>query len=259
MAERAKISVIMPAYNEEKHIEACFNKVTETLREYGQPFEIILEEDGSTDKTPEIMDKLAGKHPYVKTLHFPKRMGKGFGIRRCFEAAQGKYLVLIDSDLEYPPEKIRDFLDKMNGHDIVVGHRRIWKNQKKGNVKAVRAYLSRIHRMLVKKLFGINLQDYQSGLKVFKRKVIEAIQPLTSNGFEIDSEILIKAQRRDFKIGFIPITYTYKGNSKVNVLSDPPKMFLSMLRWKVNGQLENEYGRMQNKGPKFAGEKKNRE
>lgn len=236
--KRTVVSVIMPAYNEEKRLEACFDRVVETLKSYGRSFEIILEEDGSTDKTPEIMDKLAESHSYVKALHFPKRTGKGFGIRKCFEVARGEYIVLIDSDLEYPPEKIPDLLNTIDGNDIVVGSRSIWINRKNGNTKLLRAYLSRLYSVLVRWLFDVNLQDYQSGFKAFRRRVIEAIQPLTSNGFEIDSEILIKALRRGFNVGFIPITYTYKGNSKVNVLRDSSKMFLSVVRWKLNGKLE---------------------
>jgi len=232
------VSVIMPAYNEEKHIEACFNRVVETLKEYGQPFEIIMEEDGSTDKTPKIMDKLAEKHPYAKALHFPKRKGKGFGIRKCFEVARGQYIVLIDSDLEYPPEKIPELLEKINGNDIVVGTRGIWANRKTGNVKIIRACLSRIYSLIVKRLFGAGLGDYQAGFKVFRRRVIDAIQPLRSNGFEIDSEIIIKALRKGYKIGFIPVPYTYKGNSKVNIFSDPIKMFFSLLKWNVNGEFK---------------------
>ena len=236
--EKIVVSVIMPAYNEEQRLEICFNKVVEALRKHGKPFEIILEEDGSTDKTPEIMDRLATNHSFVKALHFPKRMGKGFGIRKCFENAIGDYIVLIDSDMEYPPERIPDLLNTINGHDIVVGFRSTWINMKNGKTKIGRAFLSRLYVALVGSLFGVNLQDYQSGFKAFRRRVVEAVQPLTSNGFEIDSEILIKALRKGFRVGFIPITYTYKGNSKVNVFRDPLKMFLSVLRWKLNGKLE---------------------
>jgi len=234
--EKPVVSVIMPAYNEEKRIEVCFNKVLEVMKGYGKHFEIILEQDGSTDKTPEIMDKLAESHSNVKTLQFPKRMGKGFGIRKCFEAAKGEYIVLIDSDLEYPPEKIPELLNTINGNDIVVGSRKIWINRKNGNTKAVRAYLSRIYGIIIIRMFGGNFEDLQSGFKAFRRRVIEAIQPLTSNGFEIDSEILIKASRKGFRIGFIPVTYTYKGNSKVNIIRDPIKMLISVMRWKLNGK-----------------------
>jgi len=228
----------MPAYNEEKRLEACFDKVVDVLKRYGKSFEIILEEDGSTDRTPEIINKLAESQSFVKALHFPRRAGKGFGIRKSLEVAKGEYMVLIDSDLEYPPEKIPELLNVINGKDIVVGSRSIWINRKNGNTKLLRACLSYLYCFLVRWLFNINLQDYQSGFKAFRRRVIEAVQPLQSNGFEIDSEILIKALRRGFKVDFIPITYTYKGNSKVNVLRDSPKMFLSILRWNLDEKLE---------------------
>ncbi|RLI10966.1 hypothetical protein DRO35_05790 [Candidatus Bathyarchaeota archaeon] len=230
------ISVILPAYNEEKYIQKCFDRVYKVLMDYGEPFEIILEEDGSTDRTPEIIDKIAARYPNVKALHFPNRMGKGFGIKKCFENAKGKYIVLIDADMEYPPEKIPHLLNALDGKDIVVGARKLWKNIKNRKVRIVRALLSRFYSALINWLFGVNLLDYQSGFKAFKREVIEKIQPLISNGFEIDSEILIKAVNKGFRIGFVPIEYTYKGNSKVNIFRDPVKMFLSMIKWKINGK-----------------------
>ncbi|MCW4020876.1 MAG: hypothetical protein NWF14_06590, partial [Candidatus Bathyarchaeota archaeon] len=145
---------------------------------------------------------------------------------------------LIDSDMEYPPEKIPDLLNSINGNDIVVGSRSIWRNRKNGKTKVFRAFLSRTYCKLVENLFDVSLGDYQSGFKAFGRRVIEAIQPLKSNGFEIDSEILIKAHKRGFKIGFIPVTYTYKGNSKVNIFRDSSRMLVAVLRWKMNGKLE---------------------
>ena len=230
------ISVILPAYNEEKYIQKCFDRVYKVLMDYGEPFEIILEEDGSTDRTPEIIDKIAARYPNVKALHFPNRMGKGFGIKKCFENAKGEYIVLIDADMEYPPEKIPHLLNALDGNDIVVGARKLWKNIKNRKVRIIRALLSRFYSALINWLFGVNLLDYQSGFKAFKREVIEEIQPLISNGFEIDSEILIKAVNKGFRIDFVPIEYTYKGNSKVDIIRDPVKMFLSMIKWKISGK-----------------------
>jgi len=231
--KKVVVSVLMPAYNEEEVLEACFHKVVEALEGYMKPFEVILEEDGSTDKTPEVMDRLAERHAYVKVLHFPARMGKGFGIKRCMEVAQGECIVLFDSDMEYPSEKIPEFVEKTNGYDIVVGCRSAWINQKGGFTRPIRMFLSHLFGFLVGRLFAIDLQDYQSGLKALKREVIDAIQPLRSNGFEIDSEILIKAKKEGFEIGFIPVTYTFKGKSSVNLIADPVKMFLSLLEWRL--------------------------
>jgi len=144
----------------------------------------------------------------------------------------------------YPPEKITDLLDGKGRRKIKVGSRSIWKNRRDGGVKALRVLLSRTYCMLVEKLFGATLKDYQSGFKAFRRGVIAAIQPLASNGFEIDTEILIKAQRKGFKIGFVPVTYTYKGDSKVNIFLDSTRMLFSLLRWNVNGELAHSDSRV---------------
>lgn len=223
------ISVIMPAYNEEEHIEACFNRVVRTLRRYGRPFEIILEEDGSTDRTPEIIDRLARRHPFVKALHHPRRMGKGWGMQKCMYAARGDVIVLIDADGEYPPERIPDLVDAINGADMVIGSRR---GVGRGG-SPLRAVASRMYGIIVKGLFGIRgfPGDPQAGFKALRRSVIETVGPLSAEGFDIDSEIIIKAMMGGFKITSITVPYSYKGQSKVNALIDPIKMFFSMLRW----------------------------
>ncbi len=235
---RAAVSVIMPAYNEEKSIEACFHEVFEALEGYGKPFEIILEEDGSTDRTPLMMDGLAKKHAHTKVLHFAKRMGKGFGIKKCLEVAQGECIISIDADGEYPAEKIPEFVTQTGRYDVVIGSRSKWIDQKGGNTRVLRALLSRIYGLLVRGLFAVDLGDYQSGLKAWRRQVIEAIRPLKSNGFEIDSEMLLKAERRGFTIGSIAITYTFKGNSRVNIVLDSVKMLLALLDWKLESDTE---------------------
>ena len=239
--ERVKVSVIMPAYNEERYIEECFNRVVNVLKDYGEPFEVILEEDGSTDETPRIIDKLASEHPFVKALHHPKRMGKGFGIKRCLEAAEGEYIVLIDSDMEYPPEKIPELLKGFDQYDIVIGFRSVWESKDEKEKKRTRTLLSRLYLKLIKALFDAELQDIQSGLKAFKREVIEYTKPLYSDGFEIDTEIVIKALKGGYKVGFIPITYTYKGESKVNIFTDPVKMLFSILKWRMRRRFNHNH------------------
>ena len=230
------VSIVMPAYNEERRIAACFHRVVQALEEYGLPFEIILEEDGSTDRTPQIIDELAESYPFVRTLHFPRRMGKGFGVRMGLRASKGDLIVLLDSDMEYPPEKIPALLDEINGVDIVVGGRMEWRNYK---TNVWRRLASIIYILLLKCLFRTNqLLDPQSGFKAYKREVVEAVSPLTSNGFEIDTEILLKALRKGYRVRYLPITYTYKGNSKVDMFRDPLRMLISVLRWKIEGKLK---------------------
>jgi ubiquinone/menaquinone biosynthesis C-methylase UbiE len=148
--------------------------------------------------------------------------------------------------LEYPPEQIPKLLKKIDGAAMVIGVRNF-----RGRLPEralLRGIASRIYGLVIKFLFRVNgLHDLQAGFKVFKREALERISPLACNGFEIDTEILVKAMRSGFKIDTVPVTYTYKGNSKVCLLSDSLKMFFSVLRWKANGNLapkneENHFG-----------------
>ena len=219
----------MPAYNEEGYIEECFNRVVRTLERYGRTFEVVLEEDGSTDRTPEIIDRLARQHRFVKALHHPRRIGKGWGIQQGLRAAQGDVIVLIDSDGEYPPEKIPELIDLIDGATIVLGERRSLVRR-----HPIRVLLSLLYARFVNLFFGVDLPgDIQAGLKVFPSAVIDVMLPLRSNGFEIDSEMILKAFSNGFKVVSVPVGYTYKGRSKVNIVLDSIRILLSLLMWKI--------------------------
>lgn len=222
---KVDISVVIPAHNEEANIESCYRRVAGVLAEYGKSFEVILEQDGSTDKTPQIIDRIAKKYPNVVALHESERYGKGFGIRKAMDAANGKLLAFIDADLEYPPESFPAMFKQVELYDIVVGV----KDRATEN-RWSRIFLSRLHNIVLQLLFKIDLEGSQSGLKVFRREAFQAVQPLSSNGFEVDSEILVKAIKKGYSVCCLSVKYHYKGSSQVNLLIDPVKMFLGLLK-----------------------------
>ena len=225
------ISVIIPAYNEEKMIEKCFRRVYDVLSSKGYDFEIFLEQEGSCDKTPLIIERIAREYESVHSLSFSERKGKGFGIKKCLERAKGDIIVVLDADLEYPPEKIPEMVEKIERGeaDLVVAQRVDVKRS------LVRKILSSLYRLILRALFGKDFPDPQSGLKAIKREVIEEIWPIKSDGFEIDTEILVKASKKGFSISYVPVKYVYRGSSRVNVLRDPFKMLLSLVKWRLYG------------------------
>ncbi|RLG47347.1 MAG: hypothetical protein DRN92_03370 [Thermoproteota archaeon] len=225
------ISVIIPAYNEEKMIEKCFRRVYDVLSSKGYDFEIFLEQEGSCDKTPLIIERIAREYESVHSLSFSDRKGKGFGIKKCLERAKGDIIVVLDADLEYPPEKIPEMVEKIERGeaDLVVAQRVDVKRS------LVRKILSSLYRLILRALFGKDFPDPQSGLKAIKREVIEEIWPIKSDGFEIDTEILVKASKKGFSISYVPVKYVYRGSSRVNVLRDPFKMLLSLVKWRLYG------------------------
>lgn len=225
------ISVIIPAYNEEKTIERCFQRVYNVLSSKGYEFEIFLEQEGSYDRTPLIIERIAREYDSVHSISFSERKGKGFGIKKCLEKSKGNIIVVLDADLEYPPEKIPEMVEKImkGGADLVVAQRVDVERS------LLRKILSSIYRIILRILFGKDFLDPQSGLKAIRREVIDEIWPIESDGFEIDSEILVKASKRGFSITYVPVKYVYRGSSRVNVLRDPFKMLLSLLKWRLYG------------------------
>lgn len=225
------ISVIIPAYNEEKTIERCFQRVYNVLSSKGYEFEIFLEQEGSYDRTPLIIERIAREYDSVHSISFSERKGKGFGIKKCLEKSKGNIIVVLDADLEYPPEKIPEMVEKImkGGADLVVAQRVDVERS------LLRKILSSIYRIILRILFGKDFLDPQSGLKAIRREVIDEIWPIESDGFEIDSEILVKASKRGFSTTYVPVKYVYRGSSRVNVLRDPFKMLLSLLKWRLYG------------------------
>jgi len=140
-----------------------------------------------------------------------------------------------------PPEKIPELLKSFDQYDVVIGFRSVWEGRGEKGKKRTRTLLSRLYLKLIKALFDVELQDVQSGLKAFKREVIEYTKPLYSDGFEIDTEIVIKALKGGYKVGFIPITYTYKGESKVNVFTDPVRMLFSVLKLRTRRRFDHNH------------------
>jgi len=225
------ISVVVPAFNEEETIEECFQRIYSTLKRSQYEFEVLLEQDGSSDQTPRIIEELARKYGNVRAISFPKRRGKGFGIKKCLERAMGDIIIVIDADLEYPPEKIPEMVEMILGGeaDIVVAKR---VNARRS---LVRKFLGYLYRFVLMAFFGKNFFDPQSGLKAIRRKVIDEIRPIISDGFEIDAEILVKASKKGFSISYVPVKYVHRGCSRVNVLRDPFRMLLSLVKWRLYG------------------------
>lgn len=191
----SKISIIIPAYQAEKLITRTLEILLENYNEKikNGDVEIIVINDGSTDKTQEILEKYTD---YITILKNERNMGKGFSIRKAYVYSQSDYVVYTDADLPYGVESIQKIIDKLiQGRLCVIGERKIVD----GNW--FRELTHWAFLMCEKVLFGLNLKDTQCGIKGFKTNIVKEVSKIAIiNGFAFEVEFLFLLKRSNIKI-----------------------------------------------------------
>jgi hypothetical protein len=218
--KKNKISVIVPVFNEIGIIKDFHSSLLSALNIEKQPYEIIYIDDDSNDGTREWLSRQvkknsSGKNKKVKVFRKKGIKGKAFSLIQGFNQATGQVLAMIDSDLQYPPEEIISMTKLLDKTDIVVADRRY------KNISFPRKFLSKTFRRLFgKSLFGLNC-DIQSGLKVFKKEVLQSVNPAPNSPWTFDLEFLSRAKYAGFSIKNHLITFSERkaGQSKINVFA----------------------------------------
>ena len=200
------LSVILPAYNEGENIYANILRVCETLRDYD--FELIVVDDGSADHTYLEAKRAEDEHYPVRAVAQAENRGKGATLFHGFEFASGERIAFLDADLEIAPEYLIDLLNIMDERnaDVVAGVKDMSENQ----FPWARRMMSTLYRRSVAFLFGLDISDTQTGIKLFKRAVLEETVPrLSISRFAFDIELLLAASRFGYKIVEYPVKIIY--------------------------------------------------
>ncbi len=211
-----ELSIIMPCYKGEKFIENSIITVEKVVSEFCKSFEIILVVDGFVDKTYDIAKNLENEFDNLKVVGYEKNRGKGYAIKYGLKFVEGKYVALLDSDLDYHPKALKWFLEKIKNDnaDIVIGNRR-----DKNSVfeyPPLRKFLSYCFNVYVNLMFPeLKLKDTQAGIKMFKHDVIKDLfnniyDFKSFNGYSFDVCILVLARKRGYKITYAPCIYNQK-------------------------------------------------
>ena len=197
----------MPAYNESQHI---YDNVLQTCATWkAEDVEVIVIDDGSQDKTYAEASVAAQIDARILVLKLEKNGGKGAALATGFDSAQGRYVAFLDADLEIQPDYVVMMLAALeaSGKDVIVG-RKVYKHAR---VPLFRRVMSWVYRNYVRLLFNLQLRDTQTGIKVFRRQVLETCMPnMTVKGFAFDVELLALAQRAGYQIEEFPVELTYK-------------------------------------------------
>jgi len=204
------ISVIIPAKNEGNHIYNSLKEVEKVCNTNRWEYEIIVVDDGSTDKTYEEVLRAGKGNRMIKVVK-KKNGGKGSAIKYGFDHCSGDLVTFIDADLDLHPRQIPLFIKYMGRYDadVVIGSKR--HPLSKVNYPFYRKVLSEAYQFITALLFDLNLTDTQAGLKLFKYEVLEEILPkVLCKKYAFDLELLVNAKHRGFKIVEVPIELNWQ-------------------------------------------------
>jgi len=243
--DKPYLSVVIPCYNEENNLKrGVLDEVKNYLKKQPYLWEVIVSDDGSTDKSLEFLEKYCQKNPNFILLKNPHG-GKPFAVRAGIKKAKGKIVLFTDMDQSTPlkeVEKILPFFEK--NYDVVIGSRGI---ERKG-FSSIRRLASRIFRLFRKALLLKNIDDTQCGFKAFKNNVAKDLfaqllifkNPAKVKGWRVgafDVELLFIAQKRGYKIAEVPVKWRDKDiarGKQRKFLKESWTMLKEILRVKIN-------------------------
>jgi glycosyltransferase involved in cell wall biosynthesis len=216
LEEPKTLSVIVPAYNEAGSIVETIRNIEEALSRYEFGHELIIVDDGSTDETFDRASSVAKTRTGVRVLSYRDNNGKGHALKHGFQSAKGDLVLFLDADSDLPPSQVPLFLERMGvgDVDVVIGSKR--HRRSKVDYPATRRLFSRAYSLLVKVLFQLDISDTQTGIKLFKRKVLDDVFPkVLVKKYAYDLELLVNARRLGYRVAEMPVVLNYRFQSRI--------------------------------------------
>ena len=227
-----RLSVVIPAYNEEQRLPGTIEQIERYLDGRGVTYELILVDDGSADGTRQVMDEAAARNPRVRVEALPSNRGKGRALAAGVAVARGDEVLVTDADLSTPIEELEKLEAALKaGAGVSIASR---------SVKGSRIEVQQpIYRVLMGKAFNLIVQiallpgiwDTQCGFKLFRADVAQPVfAALTTDGFGYDPEVLFLAKRRGVRIAEVPVVWRNSAPTKVMAIRSSFDMFKHVVR-----------------------------
>ena len=229
------LSVIIPAHNEENRLPGTLEQVIRFLEKQSFTFEVIIVENGSTDKTYEVAQRFARQHGNTRVLQSER--GKGAAVKHGMLAAQGEYRFMCDADLSMPVEEIAKFIPSASGDIEIAIASREAKGAVRYNEPFYRHLGGRGINFFIQTLILPGLNDTQCGFKCFRADAAQKLFDLqTIQGWSFDIEVLYIARRHGYKIREVPIHWYHDSETKVRALPDAIRMIKDIFRIHANAR-----------------------
>ncbi|MFB6298497.1 MAG: flippase-like domain-containing protein [Salinirussus sp.] len=218
-----EVSVVLPAYNEAGTIEQTVESTLDALASFlpAGSYEVIVAEDGCEDRTPEIAAELAANRAAVRHVHADGRLGRGGALEAAFRESDGDTLVYFDTDLATDLTHLQELVDSVRTgeYDVATGSRYLPGSD--AARPARRGIPSAGYNRLVRLFLRSELRDHQCGFKAFDREALFDLLPdVEDDHWFWDTELLVRAQRAGYRVREFPVSWTPRGDSKVDIVRD---------------------------------------
>lgn len=220
------LSIVVPAFNEEARLGPTLEAYLEYCRRTSRRAEVIVVDDGSLDRTSQVVNSFASMYAEVRLIRLAENQGKGHAVRSGVVNAQGRRVLFADADGATPlseVERLEAAIDR--GADVAIGSRALQDESVRIKARFHRRVIGRIFHGLVEVLTVHGVKDTQCGFKLFRGPVAhDLFSRMRIRGFSFDVEVLMMAQRRGYAIAEVPVNWNHQPGSKVNLVTDSVRM-----------------------------------
>lgn len=230
-----ELSIVIPAFNEETRIGLTLIRTLDYVQAHRPTAEIIVVDDGSRDRTANVVEDLARRNPRIILLKLPRNMGKGAAVRKGMLAARGRLVLFMDADLSTPIEEVEKLsLHIADGADVVIGSRGLADSDIRMRQPLPRELMGRGFNVIVRSLLMGGFRDTQCGFKLWTAAAARAVfSRQTLDGFSFDVEALLIAKSLGLRVIEVPVVWYHAPNSKVSPVTDASRMFVDLIKLKL--------------------------
>ena len=228
------LSIIIPSFNEEQRLPDTLRKIAAYVRERRPDTEVIVVDDGSTDKTATVARSYQARIPLLRVLSNGTNRGKGFSVRHGSLEARGNIVLFTDADLSSPIEEGEKLLTGLATHDVAIGSRAVDRSLIEAHQSAFRESAGIVFNRIVRIILRLPFVDTQCGFKAFRRERCRIIfEQQTIERFGFDPELLYLARHHGLSTIEVPVRWAHSPATKVSMLKDSVQMFLDVfvIRW----------------------------
>lgn len=233
-AAAPQLSIIIPSFNEELRLPATLEKIAAYIRATHPDTEVIVVDDGSTDRTAAVAESFHQKIPQLRVLSNGVNRGKGFSVRRGSLEARGEITLFTDADLSAPIEEADKLLSALKTCDVAIGSRAMNRKLIEVRESRFREFAGIVFNQIVRIILRLPFVDTQCGFKAFHRERCRIIfEQQTIERFGFDPELLYLARHHGLTTEEVPVRWAHSPATKVSMMRDSLQMFLDVLiiRW----------------------------
>jgi dolichyl-phosphate beta-glucosyltransferase len=226
------ISLVIPAYNEADRVPATLSRVREYFDALDEPYEVLVVDDGSQDRTVPIVEAAAAEWPQLKVICLPVNSGKGAAVRAGMLAARGEHRAFSDADLSTPIEELPRLRERLEGdYQVAIASRALPGSSVEVHQPGRREMMGRAYNRILRLVALPGLHDTQCGFKVFTAEAaVACFEPLRTMRFGFDAEVLLRARRHGWQVAEVAVRWEHKEDSRVSPVRDSARVFYDTLR-----------------------------